>query len=132
MKELTPTGERADGRSGLIVNENGRVPQAHKAIGYYESIFYAFYNKDIDIDDSDMSAALSDCYQLLSISDYLGCTSLISKPIEVAVLKHGQELHERLDRVPRRTEIGLADPPVAVLHETGERRIRDENVGRVT
>jgi hypothetical protein len=92
LKDLTPNAERADGRTGLIVNENGRIPQAQKAFGHYEALFYAFYNKEITIDDTDMSAALSDCYQLLQISDYLGCTRLISKPIEVALLKHGQDL----------------------------------------
>lgn len=47
-----------------------------------------------------MSAALSDCYQLLQISDYLGCTSLISKPIEVALLKHGQDLFRAIQSAP--------------------------------
>lgn len=66
----------------------------------YESILYAFYNKELTIDDSDMSAALSDCYQLLQISDYLGCTSLVSKPIEVALFKHGQDLFRAIQGVP--------------------------------
>lgn len=100
MKDLTPTGERADGRTGLIINENGRVPQSQKAFGHYEAIFYAFYNKELTIDDTDISAALSDCYQLLQISDYLGCTTLISKPIEVALLKHGQELFRSIQKSP--------------------------------
>jgi hypothetical protein len=100
IQELTPTGERADGRSGLIVNENGRVPQALKIFGHYESIFYAFYNKELTIDDTDMQAALCDCYQLLQISDYLGCTVLISKPIEVALLKHGQDLFRAIQGAP--------------------------------
>jgi hypothetical protein len=99
-KDLTPNAERADGRTGLIINENGRIPQAQKAFGHYEAIFYAFYNKDITIDDTDMSAALSDCYQLLQISDYLGCTGLISKPIEVALLKHGQDLFRSIQSSP--------------------------------
>jgi hypothetical protein len=47
-----------------------------------------------------MSAALSDCYQLLQISDYLGCTALISKPIEVALLKHGQDLFRAIQGMP--------------------------------
>ncbi|KAF2631508.1 hypothetical protein BU25DRAFT_454948 [Macroventuria anomochaeta] len=100
LVELTPTGERVDGRSGLIVNENGRVPQADKTFQNYESILYAFYNKELTVDDTDMSAALSDCYQLLQISDYLGCTGLISKPIEVALFKHGQDLFRAIQGVP--------------------------------
>jgi len=47
-----------------------------------------------------MSAALSDCYKLLQISDYLGCTSLISKPIEVALFKHGQDLFRAISGAP--------------------------------
>ncbi|KAJ4338481.1 phospholipid-translocating ATPase rsb1 [Ascochyta clinopodiicola] len=100
LVELTPTGERADGRSGLVVNENGRIPQANKAFINYESILYAFYNKELTVDDTDMSAALSDCYQLLQISDYLGCTGLVSKPIEVALFKHSQDLFRAIQGVP--------------------------------
>jgi hypothetical protein len=47
-----------------------------------------------------MSAALSDSYQLLQISDYLGCTGIISKPIEVALLKHGQDLFRAIQGAP--------------------------------
>ncbi|KAI4667420.1 uncharacterized protein J4E79_002107 [Alternaria viburni] len=100
LVELTPTAERADGRSGLIVNENGRIPQAVKTFQHYESIFYAFYNKELKIADTDMSAALHDCYQLLKIADYLGCTILISKPIEIALLKHGQDLFRAIQKKP--------------------------------
>jgi hypothetical protein len=100
LKELTPNAECADGGTGLIINENGRIPKAQKAFGHYEAIFYAFYNKEIIIDDTDMSAALSDCYELLQISDYLGCTGLISKPIEVALLKHGQDLFRYIQSSP--------------------------------
>jgi hypothetical protein len=84
----------------LIINENGRIPQAQKAFGHYEAVFYAFYNKEITIDDTDMTAALQDCYHLLQISDYLGCTSLVSKPIEVALLKHGQETFRAIQTAP--------------------------------
>jgi len=84
----------------MIINENGRIPQAHKVFAHYESIFYAFYNKELFIDDTDMSAALSDCYQLLQIADYLGCTGLIRKPIEVALLKHGQDLFRAIQSAP--------------------------------
>ncbi|KAJ4992266.1 hypothetical protein SVAN01_02285 [Stagonosporopsis vannaccii] len=100
LVELTPTGERADGRTGLVVNENGRVPQADKAFQNYESILYAFYNKELTVDEADMSAALSDCYQLIQIADYLGCIGLISKPIEVALFKHGQDLFRAIQGVP--------------------------------
>lgn len=84
----------------MIVNENGRIPQADKAFQNYESILYAFYNKELTVDDTDMSAALSDCYQLIQISDYLGCTGLVSKPIEVALCKHGQDLFRAIQGVP--------------------------------
>jgi hypothetical protein len=67
---------------------------------HYESILYSFYNKELAIDDSDMTAALSDCYQLLQISDYLGCTAIISKPIEVSLLKHGQDLFRAIQKAP--------------------------------
>ncbi|KAH9861428.1 hypothetical protein J1614_011174 [Plenodomus biglobosus] len=100
LVELTQNGDRADGRSGLIVNENGRIPKHSKAIAAYEAVFYAFYNNEITIDDSEMSVALQDCYQLLQISDYLGCTRLISKPVEVALMKHGQDLFRAIQGKP--------------------------------
>lgn len=84
----------------MIVNENGRMPEAEKAFHHYETILYAFYNKEITIDDLDMAVALLDCYQLLEISDYLGCTSLVSKPIEVALFKHGQNLFQAIRGSP--------------------------------
>ena len=100
LKGRTQSGERAGSRPGLVVNENGRIPRADKTFDHYEAIFYAFYNKDIVIDDTDMSAALQDCHELLQISDYLGCTGLINKPIEVALLKHGQGLFRAIQKTP--------------------------------
>jgi len=100
LQELTQHGERADGGNGIIVNENGRIPQALKVFAHYESILYAFYSKELSIDDADMSAALSDCYQLLQIADYLGCTRLVRTPIEVALLKHGQDLFRAIQSAP--------------------------------
>jgi hypothetical protein len=90
LKDLTNTGERADGRTGLILNENGRVPT--KIFDYYEAILYAFYNVEIKICDTDMGSALNDCAGMLQVADYLGCINVISKPIEVALTKHGQLL----------------------------------------
>ncbi|KAF3010850.1 hypothetical protein E8E13_008969 [Curvularia kusanoi] len=107
LVDLTPTGEPVDGRAGLVINENGRLPQAEKVFHQYEMILYAFYNKPLVIDDSDMRLALQDCYQLLEISDYLGCTSLISKPIEVALFKHGQSLFQAI-RVSPHAWMGMA------------------------
>lgn len=99
-KDLSPTGERLDGRNGIIVNENGRVPEAEKWYKYYEAVFYAFYNRELEIDDSNMSGALEDCGKLLDISIYLGCTALISKPIEVALVKQGQDLFRSIQTKP--------------------------------
>lgn len=96
-----------DNSEGMVVNENGRVPQAERTMRNYESILYAFYNKDLTVDDTDMSAALLNCYQLLEISDYLGCTSLISKPVEVALFKHGQDLFRAIQGAPY-AWVGLA------------------------
>lgn len=82
------------------MNENGRIPQAHKAFDHFETILYAFYNKELSIDDTNMSTALADCYQLLQISDYLGCTGMVSKPIEVVLLKQGQDLFRAIQKAP--------------------------------
>jgi len=100
LQQLGPTGEREDNRNGIIVNENGRIPRAEAAFDHYESIFYAFYNKELKINNNDMSAALGDCYQLLHISEYLGCTGVISKGIEVSLFNHGQELYRAIQSAP--------------------------------
>lgn len=129
MKELSPTGERADGRPSLVVNENGRIPQANKVFAHYEAIFYSFYNREFTIDDTDMSAALSDCYRMLQISDYLGSTRLISKAIEVALIKHGQDLFRSVQASPHlwidmayriRSELIFKE---CMIHLTGQWRI---------
>lgn len=99
-QDLTPTGDRADGSEGLVVNENGRVPQAESTMRNYESILYAFYNKELTIEETEMSAALANCGQLLGISDYLGCTSMISRHVEIALLKHGQDLFRAIQGAP--------------------------------
>jgi hypothetical protein len=93
-------GQCANGHAGLIVNENGRVPQAEKAFTHYESVLYSFYNRELSINDSDMETALRDCYDLINIGDYLGCTTLISKPIEVALFKQGQALFRSIQGRP--------------------------------
>lgn len=89
-----------DGRTGIIFNENGRVPTAKEGGRRYETILYAFYNKDIVVDDSNMETALTDCYKLVTIAKYLGCTSLVGKSIEVALLKHGQSFFRSIASVP--------------------------------
>ncbi|KAF2868170.1 hypothetical protein BDV95DRAFT_501221 [Massariosphaeria phaeospora] len=95
---LNPMGERADGRSGMVINENGRIPT--KTFEYYESIFYAFYAKDIEICDDDMGSALTDAVHLIEIAEYLGCVSVISKPVEVALVKQGQALFRGIQELP--------------------------------
>lgn len=82
----------------MILNQNGRVPT--KAFDYYESIFYAFYNKEIRICDTDMIAALADAVGMLDIANYLGCVNIISKPVEVALMKHGQSLFRSIQSMP--------------------------------
>ncbi|PVH93358.1 hypothetical protein DM02DRAFT_604063 [Periconia macrospinosa] len=98
-------GERADGRNGMILNENGRIPT--KVFDHYEAILYAFYNKEIRISDADMRAALQDVTQMVCIAEYLGCVAVISKPVEVALLKHGQNLYRSIQAMPA-SWIGMA------------------------
>jgi hypothetical protein len=98
LQKLTHMGERADGRSGLILNQNGRIPT--KAFEYYETIFYAFYGKEMRICDTDMGTALRDCIEMVDIARYLGCINFISKPVEVALMKHGQALYRSIQSLP--------------------------------
>ncbi|USP75054.1 hypothetical protein yc1106_02328 [Curvularia clavata] len=100
LVKLNKLGERADNCEGLIVNENGLIPQAKKCFKQYESILYAFYNKDLVIKGTNMVTALEHCDDLLEKSDYLGCTNVISKPIEVALLKYGQEVFQAIANAP--------------------------------
>ncbi|KAJ4290548.1 phospholipid-translocating ATPase rsb1 [Kalmusia sp. IMI 367209] len=98
LVKLTSTGERADGFPGRVLNENGRVPT--KVFDYWERVLYAFYGTDIRVADADMGAALSDCVELIKIAEYLGCVSLIGKPVEVALVKQGQSLFRAIQTKP--------------------------------
>jgi hypothetical protein len=91
-------GEPLDAGTGMVLNENGRIPT--QAFKYYESILYAFYGKEIQVDDDDMRSALADALAMLDIAEYLGCTSLISKPIDVALIKHGQTMYQAISAAP--------------------------------
>lgn len=98
LKDLTPTGERADGGKGMVVNENGREPT--RAFDHYEAILYAFYNKEMRIRDTEMAVALEDCLRIIDIAEYLGCLNVIGKPVEVALMKHGQDLFRSIKSLP--------------------------------
>ncbi|KAF2793979.1 hypothetical protein K505DRAFT_243134 [Melanomma pulvis-pyrius CBS 109.77] len=98
LVELNNMGEPLDGHVGMVLNENGRVPT--KVFEYYESIFYAFYNNEININDDDMRGALEDAGEMITIAEYLGCVPLISKPIDVALAKHGQTMYQAIATIP--------------------------------
>jgi hypothetical protein len=98
LQALTPTAERADGLSGRVINDNGRVPT--RVFDYYENVFYAIYNKPIRVCDTDMGTALQDCIEILGIAKYLGCVNVISKQVEVALMKHGQLLFRSIQKMP--------------------------------
>ncbi|KAF1994273.1 hypothetical protein P154DRAFT_586523 [Amniculicola lignicola CBS 123094] len=83
---------------GLVVNENGRIPIT--IFDSYEAILYALYGKDLPISDNDMTSVLRDASEIIDIATYLGCMSLISKPVTVALLKHGQALFRAIQTVP--------------------------------
>lgn len=103
---------------------------------HYESIFYAFYGKDIKFTDTDMGAAVEHVSEIICIAQYLRCELLISKPVDVALVKHGQALYRSIQAKPWlwvdiacriRSEIIFKE---AVIHLAGNwRRIKeDENI----
>ena len=77
MQELSATGERVDGFTGRVLNENGRVPT--KLFDHWERVLYAFYGTEIIIADADMGVALIDCIGLIQVAEYLGCVNVIGK-----------------------------------------------------
>ncbi|KAF2438433.1 hypothetical protein P171DRAFT_398398 [Karstenula rhodostoma CBS 690.94] len=99
LVELNSNGERVDGFAGRVLNENGRVPT--KVFEHWERVLYAFYGTEIRIADKDMGAALVDCIGLIEVAEYLGCVNLIGKPVEVALLKHGQVLFRSIQANPQ-------------------------------
>jgi hypothetical protein len=98
LVQLDSMGEPLDYHNGLVVNENGRVPL--KVFDHYEAVFYAFYAKDLTIADDDMSVALIEAIDIIDVAEYLGCMPVISKPIEVTLLKHGQTLFRAIQASP--------------------------------
>ncbi|KAF2748232.1 hypothetical protein M011DRAFT_525878 [Sporormia fimetaria CBS 119925] len=83
---------------GIVINENGRTPTT--LFANYESIFYAFYNRDLPISDDDMPSALTHVLEILDIAEYLGCIPVISKSIDISLLKHGQALYRSIQKMP--------------------------------
>ncbi|KAH7410065.1 hypothetical protein DE146DRAFT_643737 [Phaeosphaeria sp. MPI-PUGE-AT-0046c] len=47
-----------------------------------------------------MIVALEDCYKLVKIAEHLGCTRIVGKSIEVALLKHGQKFFISIKNAP--------------------------------
>jgi hypothetical protein len=93
LLELNSMGEPLDAFSaqGLILNENGRIPTP--AFKYYEAVLYTFYDQGTKlISDNSLDEALTDACHILDISEHLGCIPIISKPIDVALSKRGQDL----------------------------------------
>ncbi|KAF2276507.1 uncharacterized protein EI97DRAFT_377350 [Westerdykella ornata] len=84
--------------SGLVINENGRIPTS--LFDNYEKVFFAFYNREILISDDDMPSALRQAIELIDIAEYLGSIPVISKPIDVALIKHGQDLWRSIQKMP--------------------------------
>lgn len=52
-------------------NENGRVPVILFKV--YDMLLGAFYNKDIKLHDSDITAVLDKAFTLVEIAEYVGC-----------------------------------------------------------
>lgn len=96
FQRLNAKGERADGFSGLVLNENGRVPS--KLFDCWERVLYSFYRSNIRIDNKDMIAALADCDGLIRVAEYLGCVSLIGEFINpFAALQSHYDISEAQD-----------------------------------
>ncbi|KAF2660345.1 hypothetical protein K491DRAFT_79558 [Lophiostoma macrostomum CBS 122681] len=99
LLQLNGMGEPLDNFSGMILNENGRIPTP--AFKYYENIFYALYNSSTKlISDASLDQALTDACHILDICEYLGCIPVISKPIDVALAKRGQDLYVCIQSKP--------------------------------
>lgn len=76
--------------------------------------------------DTDMGSALNECVGMLNVADYLGCVDVISKPVEVALTKHGQSLFRSVQRQPAvwaTTSLMLKSETIfkeAVIHLAGD------------
>lgn len=47
-----------------------------------------------------MHTALTDALAILEIAEYMGCIPVIAKPIDVALIKHGQDLFRSIQQMP--------------------------------
>lgn len=63
-------------------------------------MFGAFYNRPLDLKEDSIAAILQDVFWLLEIAEYVGSVSLIAKPIEITLLKHGQVLLKSISQAP--------------------------------
>ena len=69
-----------------------------KVFDWYTTVIDAFSAHDIPIADgtSDMGTALCDVDGLLQIAEYIGAARVITKPIDVALLRHQQVLFQAI------------------------------------
>ncbi|PSN60077.1 hypothetical protein BS50DRAFT_656304 [Corynespora cassiicola Philippines] len=96
--KLNTSGDRLDGRLGPVWNLNG-LPTP-KIFEQYKTILYAFYTSTVEISSKTMEGALDDSVGLIYIAEYLGCVPMVAKPVEVALVRHGQALYRAIAKMP--------------------------------
>ncbi|KAF2729805.1 hypothetical protein EJ04DRAFT_587753 [Polyplosphaeria fusca] len=129
--KLDSKGEPEDGGGyGIHTNENDGAPT--KTFDYYETILYSFYGRPLKI-RADELQAISDVLHLTQIAEYLGCVPVISKPLEVTLIRQGQTLFNWIRKQPhdwavlaRRIESELIFKE-AIIHLAGNWAVHSED-----
>src|SRR5689334_20840895 len=82
----------------MVPNDNGR--DRIKTFDHYDSVLNAFSGGDVYIEDHDIAVALEDAIDIIQIAEYLGCVPVVSKPVDVALVKQGQVLFRSISAHP--------------------------------
>ncbi|KAF2113962.1 hypothetical protein BDV96DRAFT_600711 [Lophiotrema nucula] len=99
LLELDDMGKPMHGTGrGMVLNENGRIPT--QLFDNYERVLYALYGNGISYPEGDMQSVLIRSVGAIQIAEYLGCVHTIGKPVEVALVRYGQDLFKHIQAQP--------------------------------
>ncbi|KAI9713689.1 MAG: hypothetical protein M1828_001378 [Chrysothrix sp. TS-e1954] len=100
---------------------------------HYDNILRAFYSEPLQFDRKRVHVAMLDCMAVINIAEGLDCVSLISMPVDSALIRFGQELWHAIAQAPVRwanIALGLKSELLyreAVIHLVGRYPGRDSD-----
>ncbi|KAK4988302.1 hypothetical protein LTR50_004035 [Elasticomyces elasticus] len=102
--------------TAVELNEKGRAVDwardSRNSLGYengldipkifqdYERVIGSFYNKQFELNQTNLATILVNAGGVIDLAEYLGCTSIISKTIDLSLVSEGQTLYRSIAAHP--------------------------------